>query len=55
MNSGCVDPIYHIYSNRSQPQIEADSNTSRNFKASPSDMNDPFFNISSKLSHLGQY
>ena len=35
--------MYGIYSNRGLPQIEADSNTSRNIRASPSGLNDPIF------------
>ena len=46
---------YRIYSNRGRPQIEAYSNKSRIFRASPSDLNDLFFENSSKLGHLGHF
>ena len=45
---------YLIYSNRGWPQIEANSNTSQNVRASPGGLNDPIFEISSKMGCLGQ-
>ena len=34
---------YRIYSNRGRPQIEANSNTSRISRVTPSGLNDPIF------------
>ena len=51
----CITYTYRIYSNRGRPQIEAYSNKSRIFRASNSDLNDLFFENSSKLGHLDQY
>ena len=42
-------PVYRMYSNRGPPQIEADSNTSQNVKASPCGLNDLVFKNSSNM------
>ena len=45
---------YHIYSNRGQPQKEADSNISRNVRALPCGLNDPIFKNSLNMVFLDQ-
>ena len=45
---------YDLLSNRGQPQIEADSNTSQNVKASLSGLSNQTFKNSSKIGCLDQ-